>query len=58
MTPKLSRIVTFIDCFLLTKSNDHIITWFCEITRQPKNIVSPLPKCLWPQRHRMMTYLQ
>ena len=38
-----------LDCLLPTKSYDHIITSFCEITWQTKNIVYPLAQCLWPQ---------
>ena len=36
------------DCLLPIKYNDHIITWFCQIMWQSKNI-SPLPQCLWTQ---------
>ena len=39
-----------LDSLLPIKLYDHIITWFCEITWQTKNIVSPLPQCLWSQK--------
>ena len=49
MAIKLGRMVTYLDLLLPIKSNDHVFTWFCEITWQTKNIVSPLPQCLRPQ---------
>ena len=36
MATKLGRMVTHLDCLLSIKSNEHIITWFCEITWQTK----------------------
>ena len=58
MATKLGRMVTYLDYLLPTKSNDHIITCFCEITWQTNTILSPLPQCLWPYNlGRMMTYL-
>ena len=33
--------------FTSKKSNDPIITWFCEITWQTKTINYPLTQCLW-----------
>ena len=39
MATKLGRMITYFDCILPKKSiNDHIITCFCEITWQTKNI--------------------
>ena len=38
MATKLGRVVTYREGFLVTKSHDSFITWFCEITRQTKNI--------------------
>ena len=38
MTTRRGRMVTYLDYFLLINSKDHIITWFCEITCQTKNI--------------------
>ena len=32
MTTKRGRMVTYLDYLLPIKSNDHVITWFCEIT--------------------------
>ena len=49
MATKLGRMVTYFDYLLLIKSNDHIITRFCETTWQTKNMVSPIPQCLWQQ---------
>ena len=49
MATKLGRMVTYLDYFLPIESNDHIISWFCEISSQTKNILSVLPQCLWPQ---------
>ena len=49
MATKLSRMVIYHDCRLHITSNDHIITWFCEIRWQTKKIVSPQPQFLRPQ---------
>ena len=49
MATKLSSMVTYLDCILPIKPDDDIITWFCEITWQTKNIISLLPQWLWPQ---------
>ena len=48
MVTKLGRMVACFDCLLSIKSNDHVITWFCKIMWQIKNI-SLLPKHLWLQ---------
>ena len=50
MATKLSSMVTYLDSILPIKPDDDIITWFCEITWQTKNIISILPQCLWPQK--------
>ena len=44
MALKICRMVTYRDCFLTIKSNDHLIKWFCEIIWQTKNFRSPLPQ--------------
>ena len=49
MTIKRGRMVTYLDYLLPIKSNDHIIMLCCVIMWQTKNIISPLPQCLWPQ---------
>ena len=46
MATKHGRMVTYLDCFLPIKSNEYIVTWFCEITGQTKNTISPLPQHL------------
>ena len=46
MATKHGRMVTYLDCLLPIKSNEYIITWFCEITGQTKNTISPLPQHL------------
>ena len=45
MATILGRMVTYLDCLLPIKSNDHISMWFCEITSQATNVVSPLTQC-------------
>ena len=49
MATKIGRMVTYIDRVLPINSHDHIITSSWEITCQTKNIISPLPQCLWLQ---------
>ena len=50
-------MVTYRDCLLPIRSNDHIITWFSEITRQTKNIsTTTIP--IAAKLGRMMTYLE
>ena len=47
MATKLGRMITYFDYILPKKLiNDHIITCFCEITWQTKNI-SLFSECLW-----------
>ena len=38
MATKLSRMVTYLECLLPIKSNDHTIMWFQEITWQTKTL--------------------
>ena len=45
--PPLLEMVNYLDWLLLIKSLDHLITWYCNITWQPKIIKSPLLLCLW-----------
>ena len=49
-------MVTYRDCLLPIRSNDHIVTWFSEITRQTKNIITTMP--IAAKLGRMMTYLE
>ena len=48
MVTKLDKMVTYFVQLLPIKSYDHTITCSRETTSQIKNIVSPLPQCLWP----------
>ena len=59
MTIKIGRGVTYYVGAPPIKSHSPWTTWSCEITRQTKIIMSPLPQRLWPQIFgRMVTYLE
>ena len=52
-------MVTYLDWLLPIKSNDHIITWFLEVTWQTKNhYVSTTTMSMATKCSRMMTYLE
>ena len=48
MATKRGRKVTYVDGLQPITSHGSLITWSCEITWQPKIIISPLPQCQWP----------
>ena len=45
---KLSQMVTYLEGLLIMRSFNTLITWSCNVMSQPKTIIYPLPKCLWP----------
>ena len=49
MTTKFGRVVTYHEGLPHIKSHDPLITWSAEIMWQTKIIMSPIPKCPWPQ---------
>ena len=51
-------MVTYLDYFLSIKSNDHIISWCCEITWQTKNSISTTTMSMVTKLGRMVTYLE
>ena len=51
--------VTYCEGFPAIKPHKSLITWFCEITKQTKVIISPLPQLLWSARFgRVANYLE
>ena len=59
MATKLGRMVTYLDCLFSIKSDDHIITWFCEITRQTKkHCISSTTMLMTTKCGRMMNYIE
>ena len=48
LATKLGRMLTYLEEFLLIRSDYPLIAWSCEITCQIKSFISPLPQCLWP----------
>ena len=51
MVIKLGRLVTYAKRPLSIKSHGSWNTWTREIMRQIKNILSPLPQCLWHNKN-------
>ena len=58
MATKLARRVTYLDGLLLIKSNEHIITLFCEIIWKTKNTCPLPPYFMVTKRSRIVTYLE
>ena len=50
MAMKLSRMVTYLEGLLTSKSYNTLIKWSCNVTWQTKSIISLLSECLWPPK--------
>ena len=48
LTTQLGRMITYLNGLLCIKSNDALITWYFEIKRHTKTILSPLSQCFRP----------
>ena len=47
-TPKLDRMVNYLEGLPHIQLLDSFVTWSCEIPWQTKTILSPVLQCLWP----------
>ena len=56
MATKLARMVTYFEGLQGIKSHDPFITWSCEIMRQTKIIISPLPVSMTTKLGKLVTH--